>query len=255
MEISERRQARSSARHESGTARPASSGELSIPFTSAISRQPQRPAARCRSIGSCFCRHGRLHIAASSRARRSSTGSPWPPLPRPSANIAVSDLELRRDGPSYTALTLEALHREGYAPFQLYFITGSDAFAEVGTWYEYPRILQLANFVVISRPGAPRPSDLVTNPKPSAEAVTSLFTNPAAPTVLSVEATTPDVSSTDIRRRVGQPATRSMAWCPRASPITSAGTACTCRRQSRRCCDGSTQTIGQKVPGAGSARH
>jgi nicotinate-nucleotide adenylyltransferase len=116
-------------------------------------------------------------------------------------DMAVSDLELRRDGPSYTALTLEALHREGYAPFQLYFITGSDAFAEVGTWYEYPRILQLANFVVISRPGAPRPSDLVTNPKPSAEAAT--ITNPAAPTVLSVEATTPDVSSTEIRRRVG----------------------------------------------------
>ena len=71
-------------------------------------------------------------------------------------DMAVSDLELRRDGPSYTALTLEALHREGYAPSQLFFITGSDAFAEIGTWYDYPRILQLANFVVISRPGAPR---------------------------------------------------------------------------------------------------
>ena len=67
----------------------------------------------------------------------------------------MSDLELRRDGPSYTALTLEALHREGFAPSQLFFITGSDAFAEVATWYDYPRILQLANFVVVSRPGAP----------------------------------------------------------------------------------------------------
>jgi nicotinate-nucleotide adenylyltransferase len=106
----------------------------------------------------------------------------------------VSDLEVRRDGPSYTALTLEALHGEGFAPAQLFFITGSDAFAEVTTWYDYPRILQLANFVVVSRPGAPHPTDLILNPE-------SLI--PSAPRVLSVEAATPDVSSTDIRRRIG----------------------------------------------------
>ena len=79
--------------------------------------------------------------------------------------MSVSDLEVRRDGPSYTALTLEALHREGYAPAQLFFITGSDAFAEVATWHDYPRILQLANFVVVSRPGAPHASELIPNPQ------------------------------------------------------------------------------------------
>lgn len=110
--------------------------------------------------------------------------------------MLVSDLEVRRDGPSYTALTLEALHREGFAPAHLFFITGSDAFADVGTWYDYPRILQLANFVVVSRPGAPHVSDLIPSPQ-------SLIADPARPTVLSVEADTPDVSSTDIRRRVG----------------------------------------------------
>jgi nicotinate-nucleotide adenylyltransferase len=103
----------------------------------------------------------------------------------------VSDLELRREGPSYTATTLEALHREGFRPAQLYFITGSDAFAEVSAWYDYPRILSLANFVVVSRPGAPRVSALLSSPIPT------------APAVFSVEANTPDVSSTEIRRRVG----------------------------------------------------
>ena len=107
--------------------------------------------------------------------------------------MLVSDLEIRREGPSYTALTLEALHREGYAPAHLFFITGSDAFAEVGTWYDYPRILQLANFVVVSRPGAPNVSDLIAGPQ---------FPITDMPAVLSVEANTPDVSSTDIRRRV-----------------------------------------------------
>lgn len=112
--------------------------------------------------------------------------------------MTVSDLEVRRDGPSYTALTLEALHREGCAPAQLFFITGSDAFADVAQWHDYPRILQLANFVVVSRPGAPRVPELI--PKPEARIPGS---TPTAPTVYSVEADTPDVSSTEIRRRVG----------------------------------------------------
>jgi nicotinate-nucleotide adenylyltransferase len=113
-------------------------------------------------------------------------------------DMSVSDLEVRREGPSYTALTLEALHREGFAPTELFFITGSDAFADVGTWHDYPRILQLANFVVVSRPGAPRVSDVMPDlqsPFPAA--------NRTTPKVLSVEVNTPDVSSTDIRRRVG----------------------------------------------------
>ena len=113
-------------------------------------------------------------------------------------SLSVSDLEVRREGPSYTALTLETFHREGYAPAQLFFITGSDAFAEVATWYDYPRILQLANFVVVSRPGAPPASELIPSPQSLIPGLT-----PTAPMVFSVEANTPDVSSTEIRRRVG----------------------------------------------------
>jgi nicotinate-nucleotide adenylyltransferase len=111
--------------------------------------------------------------------------------------MCVSDLEVRRDGPSYTAQTLEALHREGIPPANLFFITGTDAFAEVAMWHDYPRILQLANFIVVSRPGAPRASELTPPPvsiKPEH--------NQTAPAVFSVEADTPDVSSTEIRRRV-----------------------------------------------------
>jgi nicotinate-nucleotide adenylyltransferase len=112
--------------------------------------------------------------------------------------MTVSDLEVRRDGPSYTAETLEALHREGIAPSDLFFITGTDAFAEVGMWHDYPRILQLANFIVVSRPGAPRPAELI----PKSHSANPEH-HPTAPAVFSVEADTPDVSSTEIRRRVG----------------------------------------------------
>jgi nicotinate-nucleotide adenylyltransferase len=102
--------------------------------------------------------------------------------------MLVSDLELRREGPSYTALTLEALHCEGYAPSELFFITGSDAFAEISTWHDYPRVLALANFVVVSRPG----HAFVIPPSPM---------NSSSTSVIAVEAQTPDVSSTEIRRR------------------------------------------------------
>ena len=112
--------------------------------------------------------------------------------------MCVSDLEVRRDGPSYTAQTLEALQREGIAPSDLFFITGTDAFADVAMWHDYPRILQLANFVVVSRPGAPRAAELIPPPIP-----VKPDHNPTAPAVYSVEADTPDVSSTEIRRRVG----------------------------------------------------
>jgi nicotinate-nucleotide adenylyltransferase len=119
--------------------------------------------------------------------------------------ILVSDLELRRDGPSYTSLTLESLHRDGFSPAQLYFITGSDAYAEVATWYDYPRILEYANFVVVSRPGARRLSELIPHAGASQVAQTR---NPGAATaVLPLETRTPDVSSSEIRRRIaaGEP--------------------------------------------------
>jgi nicotinate-nucleotide adenylyltransferase len=109
-------------------------------------------------------------------------------------DLLVSDLELQREGPSYTSLTLEALLREGFAPSDLFFITGSDAFADITTWHDYPRLFDLSNFAVVSRPGHPT-SRLAMPPTGSRGSV------------FVVEARTPDVSSTDVRRRIaaGEP--------------------------------------------------
>ncbi len=65
----------------------------------------------------------------------------------------ASDIELRRIGPSYTALTLRELHGQGCRPSQLFFIIGSDAFAEIATWYDFPAILDACHFAVIARAG------------------------------------------------------------------------------------------------------
>jgi nicotinate-nucleotide adenylyltransferase len=113
----------------------------------------------------------------------------------------VCDDELRAEGPSYTALTLERLARQGFAPHELFFITGADAFAEIETWHRYPEVLDLANFVVISRPGlaARAAVDRVAGVSRRVQPSPGTGTQPA---VFVVDARTPDVSSTDIRRRL-----------------------------------------------------
>ena len=49
------------------------------------------------------------------------------------AKLLASDDELRLDGPSYTAETLERQHAGGQRPAQIFFITGADAFPDIAT--------------------------------------------------------------------------------------------------------------------------
>jgi nicotinate-nucleotide adenylyltransferase len=117
---------------------------------------------------------------------------------------SVSRIEIDREGPSYTFDTLTELGRSGA---QLFFITGADAFAEIATWSRYPAVLDLANFVVVSRPGITLdslrervPSAFRNHPPCSPSEFRDLDSE--KPRVILVEADTPDVSSTEIRQRV-----------------------------------------------------
>lgn len=74
-------------------------------------------------------------------------------------HFALSDIEVKRGGRSYTVDTIEAL-RSTYPEAELYFITGLDSFLEIQTWYQWERLLSLCTFVVLSRPGY-RFSDLL----------------------------------------------------------------------------------------------
>jgi nicotinate-nucleotide adenylyltransferase len=113
----------------------------------------------------------------------------------------VSDGELSADGPSYTALTLERMARSGMAGPQLFFITGADAFAEIETWYRYPTVLDLANFVVVSRPGTPVASMPDRLPE-LRDRMRTTFEPGNDTAVFLVDARTADVSSSEIRRRL-----------------------------------------------------
>ena len=110
---------------------------------------------------------------------------------------SVSRVEIDREGKSYTFDTLIEFGRPGT---QLFFITGADAFAEIASWSRYPAVLDLANFVVVSRPGTTL--DSLRERVPSAFSRRSATQSTADTRVILVEAHTPDVSSTDIRHRV-----------------------------------------------------
>ncbi|HYU79845.1 MAG TPA: nicotinate-nucleotide adenylyltransferase [Vicinamibacterales bacterium] len=117
----------------------------------------------------------------------------------------ISNLELAREGPTYTFDTLTIIRREGLPASQVFFITGSDAFAEIETWHRYPDVLDLATFVVVARAGTA--VDLLRTRLPS---LSSRMTTDRAPRVgdstpiIVLNVDTPDVSASDIRNQIAR---------------------------------------------------
>jgi nicotinate-nucleotide adenylyltransferase len=145
---------------------------------------PHRPA---RPVASAYHRFAMAALAVSGMS-----------------GVEACDDELRAGGPSYTADTLERLHARGYRPPQIFFITGADSFADIATWKRYPHVLDLAHFVVVSRPGyaidamAERLPDLRARMRPAA----SPARTDAETLIFLLQAPTPDVSSTVVRDRL-----------------------------------------------------
>jgi nicotinate-nucleotide adenylyltransferase len=125
--------------------------------------------------------------------------------------LAVSDMELRAPGPSYTADTLARLHARGLSASQIFFITGADAFAEIETWNRYPQVLELSHFVVVSRPGHPAAGMKMRVPGLAGRMHSAALVEEhlAEPAIFLLDARTPDISSTEIRGRAsrGEPLT------------------------------------------------
>jgi len=67
--------------------------------------------------------------------------------------LAVSDVELRRSGTSYSIDTVRQLQQEYGPQTELFFLIGLDAFLEFPSWHEPNTLLTLCSFIVISRPG------------------------------------------------------------------------------------------------------
>ena len=69
----------------------------------------------------------------------------------------VSDVEILREGPSYTVDTLQALHTQT-PDSELFLIVGGDVAAGLPTWHEPERVLSLATLAVARRRGTTRKS-------------------------------------------------------------------------------------------------
>jgi nicotinate-nucleotide adenylyltransferase len=69
------------------------------------------------------------------------------------AGFIVSDVELKRSGPSYTIDTLHYFKSLLPEQARLYWILGLDAFLEINTWMSFKELFKLVPFIVLSRPG------------------------------------------------------------------------------------------------------
>jgi len=101
--------------------------------------------------------------------------------------LRASDRELRREGISYTIDTVRA-----YAGEEIFLILGSDALAEFTQWRDWEEILARARLAVAERPGAPARKALANLPPAFRDRVV-FFPAPLL-----------DISSTDIRARIGE---------------------------------------------------
>ena len=106
--------------------------------------------------------------------------------------IGVSDVEVGRDGPSYTVDTLRMLHERDPGD-ELTFIVGADMAQSLATWREPREVLRLARLAVAERAGVGR-QDI-------AERLSELA---AQDRVVFFDMPRIDVSSTALRRRAAQ---------------------------------------------------
>jgi nicotinate-nucleotide adenylyltransferase len=69
--------------------------------------------------------------------------------------FSVSDVELSREGKSYSIETV-LYFRKHYPEAEVFFVVGVDSFLEVTTWKQYQDLFSLSHFVVLNRPGSRR---------------------------------------------------------------------------------------------------
>ena len=125
------------------------------------------------------------------------------------ARLAVSDVEGRRPGKSYTIETLHLLREEFGPQGELFFILGMDAMLEIATWKNYRELFTLSHFVVMERPGYNRDRlgkllQEQVHPDFKPLSAGEGFEHPSGYRVLIQATTLMDISGTRIRRLVRQ---------------------------------------------------
>ncbi|MCR5808023.1 MAG: nicotinate-nucleotide adenylyltransferase [Clostridiales bacterium] len=105
--------------------------------------------------------------------------------------IFPSDVELKREGKSYTVDTV-AHYKSQYRGAELFLVVGGDMLENFPQWREPARILSMAKLVAVSRP------DEARDMRALADSIEAQFGG----RVIISEFTGPDISSTEVRRRM-----------------------------------------------------
>jgi len=110
--------------------------------------------------------------------------------------LSVSDMEIGREGLSYTIDTLRELHRMHGKEAELFLIIGADEILDFKTWKEPAEVITESRIIAAARPGYPleRLSDSLPEYASNGE--------PALERVKAMRIPALEVSSTDIRARV-----------------------------------------------------
>ena len=106
--------------------------------------------------------------------------------------FVVKDLELHREGPSYTVETLRQL-KASHPEHEFFLIVGADSVRDLHTWREPELILELATLIGVNRPNISLP-DLTE--------LTHKFGDLVRSKILWATMPGMDISSTDIRKRI-----------------------------------------------------
>ena len=103
--------------------------------------------------------------------------------------FTVSRVDIDREGLTYTIDTLRDL-RELFPDAELYFITGADSLASIMSWHDWEVMLEMANFVGVTRPGYEHSKEMLPLESPTGIAL--------------IEIPAMAISSTDCRKRAGE---------------------------------------------------
>ena len=101
----------------------------------------------------------------------------------------VDDLEVQREGPSYTIDTVRELRRRGWP--EVHWMIGADMLQILPVWHEPAALLAETRFVIVARPGWS--IDWQTMPPAYRGLQSQVVTAPML-----------EISATEIRRRVGE---------------------------------------------------
>ena len=106
----------------------------------------------------------------------------------------ISEMEIKRSGPTYTVDTINALKEQLNDEDELFFILGQDILMQLPQWHDAPNLIRLCYLVAAPRPGVKKPDlKALETEIPGITQRVMLMKEPLV-----------DISASDIRERVAR---------------------------------------------------